>query len=500
MGKKLTALLITLCLLLALTACGAPKTYEVRFELNGGTLISGELLQEVESGASAEAPSAEREGYVLGGWSGELDNVQGNMVSVAQWVKLHTVTFDPDGGELISGELEQRVAEGELPAEPELSRRFAAFDGWSPAVEATTGDITYTAQWKHTVLSPEELYEYISPAVVEMQVFDINGTQFALGSGFFIDDKGTLVTNYHVIEAAYSAKALLSDGSTVDIACVKAYDEALDLAILQAEISGNECLALAEQGVKTGETVYALGSSQGLTGSFSEGIVSTAAREIDSVVCIQTTAPISQGNSGGPLVNRYGEAVGINSMTLELGQNLNFAIDVKELDKLDPSLELSLPDFYEQTVPEVTSDEQSGFWYDYSDYNEVESNDSIMLADVLENDNWVAGEISDSEDIDCFYFRLDQAQDVVLTVAPYYLDDMPYFGAELFRLGDEDLDYVTSFADFEAAEGEYIHGVRFGKDVTLTLDAGTYFVAFYLEDEYWSEYNEPSYYLATAEW
>lgn len=274
-----------------------------------------------------------------------------------------------------------------------------------------------------------------------------------------------------MIEAAYSAKALLSDGSTVDIACVKAYDEALDLAILQAEIGGNECLALAEQGVKTGETVYALGSSQGLTGSFSEGIVSTAAREIDSVVCIQTTAPISQGNSGGPLVNRYGEAVGINSMTLELGQNLNFAIDVKELDKLDPSLELSLPDFYEQTVPEVTSDEQSGFWYDYSDYNEVESNDSIMLADVLENDNWVAGEISDSEDIDCFYFRLDQAQDVVLTVAPYYLDDMPYFGAELFRLGDEDLDYVTSFADFEAAEGEYIHGVRFGKDVTLTLDA-----------------------------
>lgn len=176
MGKKLTALLITLCLLLALTGCGAPKTYEVRFELNGGTLISGELLQEVESGASAEAPSAEREGYVLGGWSGELDNVQGNMVSVAQWVKLHTVTFDPDGGELVSGELEQRVAEGELPAEPELSRRFAAFDGWSPAVEPTAGDITYTAQWKHTVLSPEELYEYISPAVVEMQVFDINGT------------------------------------------------------------------------------------------------------------------------------------------------------------------------------------------------------------------------------------------------------------------------------------------------------------------------------------
>ena len=70
----------------------------------------------------------------------------------------------------------------------------------------------------------------------------------------------------------------------------------------------------------------------------------------------------------------------------------------------------------------------------------------------------------------------------------------------LRRLGDEDLDYVTSFADFEAAEGEYIHGVRFGKDVTLTLDAGTYFIAFYLEDEYWSEYNEPSYYLVTAEW
>lgn len=497
--KKICALLLTLCLLLSLSACGQ-SSYEVRFELNGGTLVSGELLQKVDKGGSAEAPAAEREGYVLAGWSGELDNVTENLVSVAQWVKLYTVTFDPNGGELSSGELEQRVADGELPEEPTLERRFAAFDGWEPAIAETKGDVTYVAQWKHTALAPEDLYEYISPAVVELQVFDISDQQFALGSGFFMDDTGTLVTNYHVIEAAYSARALLSDGSTADISYVKAYDPELDLAILQADVSGNDFLAFSEQGVKTGETVYALGSSRGLTGSFSEGIVSTASREIDGVTCIQTTAPISQGNSGGPLVNNYGEAVGINSMSMELGQNLNFAIDIKELDKLDPSLTLSMAEFYEETAPEITSDEQEGYWYDYSDYNEVESNDTIWLADPFYNGQWVGGEINNEDDIDCFYVQLESDAQVLFVAAPYFMDDVPYFGVEIYRLGDEDLEYVTELEEFKAASGEYIHSVSFGKDAEVYLEAGTYFAAFYLEDSYWTSFDEPSYYLAKAEW
>ena len=503
MSKKIFALVLALCMLLSLSACGspfAPKTHEVRFELNGGTLVSGELLQTVNDGESAEAPTVEREGYEFSGWNKDLDNVKENVVAAALWTKLYTVSFDPNGGELVSGELEQKVTDGALPQEPKLERQYAEFSGWTPAISEVKADVTYVAQWTHAVLSPEVLYEYISPAVVEIQVFDINGNQFALGSGFFIDDKGTLATNYHVIEDAYSATAKLSDGSTVNIPIVKAYDMTLDLAIVQADVTESKPLVFAEQGVKTGETVYALGSSQGLTGSFSEGIVSTASREIDGVACIQTTAPISHGNSGGPLVNVYGEVVGVNSMTMELGQNLNFAIDIKELSKLDPSLTLSMAEFYAETTPEVTSEEHTGYWYDDADYNEVESNDTIMLADELMNGYWVAGELPGIEDIDCFYFQLEQAQRVSVMVAPWYREDLDYFGATLFLLGDDGLVEVADLQRFEATGDEFLFHVKFGFGAELDLNPGAYFLAIYLDDSYWDHYDEPSYYLTEAEW
>ena len=497
MTKKICALFLAFCLLLSLAGCGMPfgeKSHEVRFELNGGELISGELLQEIKDGESAEAPQVKREGYEFSGWSEDLEAVKKNMVAVAQWTKLYTVRFETDGGELIEGELEQKVAEGATPAEPKLERQFAVFKGWEPAIAEAKADAVYTAKWEHAVLSPETLYEYIAPSVVEIQVFDVNGSQFALGSGFFIDDKGTLLTNYHVIEAAHSAKAKLSDGSTVDVKAVKGYDMALDLAVLQADVADSKPLVRAEQGVKTGEAVYALGSSQGLTGSFSEGIVATAAREIEGVVYIQTTAPISHGNSGGPLVNRYGEVVGVNSMTLELGQNLNFAIDIKELDKLDVSRSLSMAEFYDETAPEEAPAQLSGAWYDYSDYNEEESNDTIMLADVLEGGAWVAGEISNKDDIDVFYFQLEKAtEDVVLVTAPWSKADLPYCGAYLYVLGDNDLEFVAELEQFNA---EDIDSIIFkeGFGTVQDLQPGDYFLAIFLQDEYWEHYNEPMYY------
>lgn len=506
MRKKLCALALALCLLLSLPGCGMPfglGVHEVRFELNGGTLVSGELLQKVKTGESAEAPSVEREGYVFAGWSKDLDDVRENMVAVAQWTRLYTVTFDPNGGELVSGELEQQVAEGALPQEPTLERQYAAFDGWSPAITEATGDTVYTAQWTHAVLSPEALYEYISPAVVELQVYDRNGTRFALGSGFFIDEEGTLVTNFHVIDAAWSAEAILSDGSRAEILAVKAYDAKLDLAILQADVAKSQRLVFAEQGVKTGETVYALGSSQGLTGSFSEGIVSTASREIDGVNCVQTTAPISSGNSGGPLVNRYGEAVGVNSMTLELGQNLNFAIDIRELDKLETIEPLTLAELYEETVPEAVSAERTGGWYDVKgiDYYEEESNDSLLLADSLENDAWIVGDVSDIEDLDCFALLLEEESTVTFMAAPYLRTELEDFTAAVLCMGEEDLELVARLEPFEAPEGEFLHHVSFGKAAEVTLQPGVYFLCCYVEDAYWAAPDaEPINYLVIAEW
>ena len=96
--------------------------------------------------------------------------------------------------------------------------------------------------------------------------------------------------------------------------------------------------------LQTGETVYALGSSLGLADSFSDGIISANQREIGGQIFIQTTAPISHGNSGGPLIDKYGKVVGITTARIETGQNLNLAVPISSVLKIDRHLPINFVD------------------------------------------------------------------------------------------------------------------------------------------------------------
>ena len=521
MKKRLLAGILTLAMLLSLCACGSfsapwnsgdkdtaqetesaeeseapkePSVYEVRFEMNGGTLVSGQLLQRIEEGGAAEAPEVQRTGYAFDGWDSSFDAVTENMVVAAQWTPTSRISFDPAGGSVTEGEIEQRVREGEDPVPPELTRKGSEFLGWSPELAPAAEDTVYVAQWTAQKLSSEEIYAQISPAVVEIMADEPGGEYYHLGSGFFIDDQGTFVTNYHVIDGTVSGEITLQDGTAVDIVAVKDYDEALDLAVLQANISGNEYLTISERDVVTGETVYAIGSSQGLTGTFSDGIVSTASRDMEGVQCIQITAPISEGNSGGPLVNIYGEVVGINSMSLIEGQNLNFAIDVDELQKLDHAGSITLQELYDTMYPaeETTISEGEGF-YGEADAVELEPNGSLLLADPIENSAWIAGEISNVEDLDWFSFNLDAPCDVFFEVAPYYKSDMDYLLCGILEITDNGVDVKEVLmpengGDYEVA---YTGTIHFDT-------AGLYFLMVAVEDEY--TYDEPVYYTARAIW
>lgn len=99
------------------------------------------------------------------------------------------------------------------------------------------------------------------------------------------------------------------DDKSFTVENVKGYDEKIELAVIETKASKTTPVTFAVDKPKTGETVYTLGSSKGLTGTFSDGIVSTASRIDGGVEYIQITAPISSGNSGGPLVNVCGEKV-----------------------------------------------------------------------------------------------------------------------------------------------------------------------------------------------
>lgn len=182
--------------------------------------------------------------------------------------------------------------------------------------------------------SAEEIYELISPSVVAITAESPTAT--SSGTGFFYNNGSTIVTNYHVIEDCQSAYITLPNGQNYDVLSVLGYDKDKDIAILKVDYEAGKPLTSRDTEVKTGETVYAIGNSLGfLEGSLSEGIVSTAKREIDGYTYIQTTAAVTHGNSGGPLIDAYGKIIGIVSAGFGDGLDLNLAIPVSQISTID---------------------------------------------------------------------------------------------------------------------------------------------------------------------
>lgn len=193
------------------------------------------------------------------------------------------------------------------------------------------------------------------------------------GSGFFIDDEGTLVTCYHVIEMADKITIDTPDSGSYPVNEIVAFDESLDLAILKSNASGTAPLKLSKSDAKVGETAYANGSALGeLDGTFTKGTVSSVTRTVCGIECIQTDAAISSGNSGGPLVNGFAEVIGVNALTYTEGENLNFAIKVANLQKLKDKRSYSVKDYEEWIMREVDrsySPSALGDGYYYSTVN-----------------------------------------------------------------------------------------------------------------------------------
>jgi len=180
-----------------------------------------------------------------------------------------------------------------------------------------------------------EVVSSTSDAVVQIVLSDSAGQESALGSGFIISADGRIVTNYHVIKGAHSAIVRLANGAFFPVQGVLATDAEKDLAVLK--VSGKNLPFLtvrATDNLHVGDHVVAIGSPLGLEGTVSDGIVS-AIRDVAGKNWIQTTAPVSHGNSGGPLLDMNGNVVGVITWGyLQLGENLNFAVPANEASSL----------------------------------------------------------------------------------------------------------------------------------------------------------------------
>lgn len=191
-----------------------------------------------------------------------------------------------------------------------------------------------------------------SGSIVSIVMSDKDGKPVAQGSGFFVSKDGLIVTNYHVISEGSSAVVKLPDGAFYVVDGVLTFDKARDIAVIKAHGKNFQTLALGNSDrIQVGEQVVAIGTPLSLEATVSNGIVS-AIREVEGGKFLQVTAPISPGSSGGPLFNMAGQVVGITTMYLKGGENLNFAIpinDVKPLLEVNSSKLQGFPDEPEST-------------------------------------------------------------------------------------------------------------------------------------------------------
>ncbi len=228
----------------------------------------------------------------------------------------------------------------------------------APATTSSTADGRSTAG-----LTPRQIYERDAPGVVLIRAqvvqrtdspFDLFGPQQqdeSTGTGFVIDDDGTILTNAHVVEGAVSVSVQFEDDRLVD-GRVIGKDLSTDLALVRVEPDKVKLSPLrlgVSKDVKVGDPTVAIGNPFGLERTLTTGVVSALQRQIkglddftiDNV--IQTDAPINPGNSGGPLIDAAGRVIGVNSQiqTAQGGTGsvgIGFAVPIDTAKEVIPQL------------------------------------------------------------------------------------------------------------------------------------------------------------------
>ena len=176
-------------------------------------------------------------------------------------------------------------------------------------------------------MSLQDIYEKCVPSVVSISCNYYGGS--STGTGLILNTEGYIVTNAHVVEDAVTLQVILNNGEILN-ADIVGVDKISDLAVLWVD---QENLIPAELGdsnvLRVGDAVVAIGDPLGiaLRGTMTDGIISGINRDITvdgrPMTLIQTTAALNEGNSGGPLINCYGQVVGIN--TMKIGDAMSYA-------------------------------------------------------------------------------------------------------------------------------------------------------------------------------
>ena len=258
---------------------------------------------------------------------------------------------------------------------------------------------------ERTALTPQSVYDKATPSVVTV-VSRQSAAYSSVGTGIIMSEDGYVLTNCHVIEGCSDCTVLVTDeygGDWPYPARLVGYDADVDLAVLKVDALD---LPAAEFGVsdelRVGDPAYAIGNPLGLElrGTMTSGIISAINRDVDvdgvTMTLIQTNAALNSGNSGGPLINQYGQVVGINTIKMmseyDTIEGLGFAIpsslaqrwvnDLIAYGVLQPQPVLGVT---VETIPTALPDGAAGLYVD-----EVTPGSSGDVAGVLAGDYVVA--------------------------------------------------------------------------------------------------------------
>ena len=202
---------------------------------------------------------------------------------------------------------------------------------------------------KRKKYTSESLYKVYSKAVAKIHIYQM-GIPVSFGTGFFVDKEGTMVTNAHVfadsLVAGNRARFEFKDGTVIKKHLIGKCRDArgIDLCVVKLPIKPKAWIPLGDVETIIGQKVYALGHPRGYDFSISDGLISATRKlnttsmgnqKLKGIEQIQISAPISPGNSGGPVFNDSGQLVGVSTWirTDKGSQNLNFAIAVSEVIK-----------------------------------------------------------------------------------------------------------------------------------------------------------------------
>ena len=202
------------------------------------------------------------------------------------------------------------------------------------------------------VTRPDSIVNKAKAAVVELVAYDANWSQIATGTGFFVSADGELLTNFHVIEGATHISAGTEKGAIFIFEKFVTGSADSDVALLKFQAADVDFLKLGTStNAVEGETVFVIGNPEGLTGTVSNGIISSFRKNRSY---IQITAPISPGSSGSPVLDETGQVIGMASGGNKEGQNLNFAVSAEAIEAAIQKISDIPPEVLPRGIAEAT--------------------------------------------------------------------------------------------------------------------------------------------------